>query len=557
MIRIVRCQSVYPLLLTLCILNMGGAYGQLISSKTNQRKIEKKWQKQSKSIVPENFVLFSGGTITVGDNFDYKVPENDSNTLENVFSDPRRISLSPFAISKNEVTNYQYKSFLRWVIDSIAMTIMAQTDPSYYLDSATKKLDWRKRKNITDTSLFSKLYPLYDFISDTTQKYGIKYRVNTQQVRYTFRLGSKLGQGSILVYPDTACWHRENMYPYDYIHKYFSRDVFDNYPVVGVSWHQAQAFCDWLSRQGAFEFRLPNSVEFQSAYLYPFNIPFRVTKSAKRGEELINTQFTGYPWNRYELFDHNGAYMANFGSISDDYGYLVKGSNMDGGFYTTRTGAYPPSISGLYDLAGNVAEWVSDTITSQYSLLQGRFSWRSKDRVDSVKADYIYLEGADEFATIVNKVMKYYSQGPSGPAVYEYWQKIGSPIFLPKEDNQMDSSFYIRDGGDIIMYSKGVNPKPWYHDEIRSLIQHATLYYRNLQVIRSIQTPRAVMGGSWKDGPLMMRFGVKRVYDANTSASSIGFRVATDAKLTPELQSMLKTNKSSFSISRKKATKKT
>jgi formylglycine-generating enzyme required for sulfatase activity len=52
------------------------------------------------------------------------------------------------------------------------------------------------------------------------------------------------------VYPDTLVWMRDFSYSYNepQAKRYFSHPSFGNYPVVGVNWKQAVAFCHWRSR---------------------------------------------------------------------------------------------------------------------------------------------------------------------------------------------------------------------------------------------------------------------------------------------------------------------
>jgi formylglycine-generating enzyme required for sulfatase activity len=485
-------------------------YGQLVKKKSNQSRIEKKWEKLSESLIPQDFVLLSGRTIETGVSMHpYTVPQHDSNTLENVFSDFRKVNLPPFAISKFEVTNKQYRAFVHWVADSIAMSILANMNPSYYSDTITNRLDWTKRSTLQDTNILSQLEPLYKYVSDTSVKSGGRYQLNIGLIRYAFRPESKLSAGNLAVYPDTLCWLRDNAFiGYGNIEKkYFSHNGYDNYPVVGVSWYQAQAFCDWMSRFSSFEFRLPNSAEFQSAYLNKVHISRKTSVRTKDGKQYSRLPIynpTGYPWNSWNLFDNKGKYLANFGSIRDEYGYMLKQSTMDEAFLTAQTGSYPPSISGLYDLAGNVAEWVSDTLTPKYILVNKR-------------SDSVSLESNDDIKTLVDKLLMSDTSSSSSYTknLYNYWKNMGSPVILPKDERAR------------------------YNNEILNYIEFAKQYSHNLQVIRSFQNPRAVMGGSWQESALFMHSGVRRIYDANTTRSGIGFRVVTDVQLTPELESLM------------------
>jgi sulfatase modifying factor 1 len=150
----------------------------------------------------------------------------------------------------------------------------------------------------------------------------------------------------INIYPDTLVWmadftysHNENMHD-----NYFWHPAFDNYPVVGISWKQAMAFCNWRTRyrneylkdNNDFqenEFRLPTEAEWEYA--------------ARGGFEL-----TTYPWGGPYTTNSQGCFLANF---------KVSRGNVtaDGGFETVKVTSYEPNGYGLYCMAGNVAEWTS------------------------------------------------------------------------------------------------------------------------------------------------------------------------------------------------------
>jgi sulfatase modifying factor 1 len=519
------------------------------SSKAD-RKDYKEWLRLAKTHVPENFVLFTGGTFLTKPGHDYiqiRIPQEDSATLQFMGSDNRRVFISPYALSKTEVTNNQYRAFVNWVVDSIALSIMAKSDPSFYSNTVTKQLDWRKRDFVRDSNSFGRLSPLYEFAPSKNHPKGGKYRLNVSQVIYQFSERLDKVSESLSIYPDTLVWIRD--YPYysfsePMMKRYFSHPAFGTHPVVGVSWRQAMAYCDWLNRFSLFTYRLPSSAEFHNAYYFPYNSPAKPLKSgAKRGEELMYS-FVSLPWNAWTLWDRRGKYLANFGKIKDEYNFQIKDFGSDGEVYTSKVGNYPQSTSGLYDLSGNVAEWVSDTLIPEYVLQPSLNPFRGKryneeiKPMDTVAYEPIILYSSDSMKVLIEKLYDNMDRGAlSESQSRSFWREMGSPVDLPLVENLKtapsdNSSGMIRSLRSVEKPSE----RPWYYNQIEFMIETAMDYQRNLRIIASKYMPRSVMGGSWQDGPLFLQAGVKQVYDAKTTSSKIGFRVAADVIRTPAFE---------------------
>jgi formylglycine-generating enzyme required for sulfatase activity len=102
----------------------------------------------------------------------------------------------------------------------------------------------------------------------------------------------------------------------------------DHHPVVGVSWEDAKAYVEWLGRETGQPYRLPSEAEWEYA--------------CRAGTT------TRYSWGD----DPPTPEHANFGR------------NKGG---TTAVGSYPPNPWGLYDMDGNVLEWVEDCWNESYS----------------------------------------------------------------------------------------------------------------------------------------------------------------------------------------------
>lgn len=152
----------------------------------------------------------------------------------------------------------------------------------------------------------------------------------------------------INIYPDTTCWVNDfqNSYNEPYMRLYFSHPSYNDYPVVGVSWEQANAFCAWRTNyllkgmSGAARqiqrYRLPTEVEWEFA---------------ARGKDAGI-----YPWSGNSSKSEKGCYYANFKPGKGNY-------TKDGNLITNRVASYSPNSNGLYDMAGNVSEWTSTVYT--------------------------------------------------------------------------------------------------------------------------------------------------------------------------------------------------
>lgn len=103
----------------------------------------------------------------------------------------------------------------------------------------------------------------------------------------------------------------------------------ENYPVVGISWDEANAYCDWLSNKIGLNFKLPTEAQWE--------------KAARGTDSRI------YPWGDKEP----DMTLVNFGSEFDKI---------------TPVGSYPDGASpyGLLDMVGNAWEWCSDWYDWKY-----------------------------------------------------------------------------------------------------------------------------------------------------------------------------------------------
>jgi formylglycine-generating enzyme len=266
----------------------------------------------------------------------------------------RSIQLFGFYMDATEVTTSEYRQFTDYVRDSIAHTLLSDMKS---LPDGTEIVDFKKKIKWNDEDVIStmagyfipanqsitgrqefdnlgKLVYKYDFID-----YDEMARAPASTPRSNF-----IKTIPQLIYPDTTVWVKQFSQAYNepIAQQYNWYKAFDEYPVVGVNWKQAQAFNHWRTvtwrnyryskkKYTESEFRLPTEEEWEWA--------------ARGGR-----QQSPYPWGGPYIVNKKGCYLANFKPNRGNY-------SADGGLYTVKATAYWPNDYGLYNMSGNVAEW--------------------------------------------------------------------------------------------------------------------------------------------------------------------------------------------------------
>ncbi|NML66825.1 SUMF1/EgtB/PvdO family nonheme iron enzyme [Hymenobacter sp. RP-2-7] len=211
--------------------------------------------------------------------------------------------------------------------------------------------------------------------------------------------------------PDTTVWARDLSFNDPYVTYYLRYPGFRYYPVVGVNWLQADSYCAWRTAKVNENLAKSNSGNSKGGGLFGKKKDKKGDASAASGAEgggagalangkngpsiengntlpnyrlpteaeweyaaqaLIGTQEVGnenqeekriYPWDGRSLRNpyggKQGQFLANFKRGRGDYAGLA-GSLNDGAMITEYIYAYPPNDFGLYNMAGNVNEWVQD-----------------------------------------------------------------------------------------------------------------------------------------------------------------------------------------------------
>jgi len=316
-----------------------GSGGQLVGDPTTLNY---------KAPVPLGMVWVPSGVLKMGASDEDVRAKNDAQI--------RSVQMTGFYMDATEISNAEYRQFTDWVRDS-----MAHVQLGDFIDNAdgTQRVDMRKRINWRDQDLQDQLSSFY--IPAEQSGWGKKEFDNSKLVYHyeTFNYEdaarnpdqartSFISKSDVKVYPDTTVWVRQFSYSYNepIALQYNWFPAFNNYPVVGVNYNQANAFCDWRTHlwrsereKGKMymegEFRLPNEMQWEWA--------------ARGGRNEAP-----YPWGGPYLVNKKGCYLANFKPLRGNYA-------ADGGLYTVPVNKYWPNDYGLYNMAGNVSEWTSST----------------------------------------------------------------------------------------------------------------------------------------------------------------------------------------------------
>ena len=298
----------------------------------------------------------------------------------------RTVSVQAFYMDQTEISNNEYRQFVNYVQDSTMKRLLGDADIGEHViseDEFGEEIDppiinWSEKIDISDEEVRE---ALADMFYGTSEQFYRRKEIDTRKLMFEYywidlkeaarKSGRDLdlsytntkGQNNAIqghsdrskfiikevinVFPDTLCWVHDFTYAYNepMTKNYFWHPAYDDYPVVGISWQQANAFNVWRTQNmmNAWlaaggepfinDFRLPTEAEWEYA--------------ARGGLKL-----QAYPWGGPYIRNRQGCFLGNFKPLNGNY-------TDDGGFHTVPIDSYSANDYGLYNMAGNVAEWTS------------------------------------------------------------------------------------------------------------------------------------------------------------------------------------------------------
>jgi gliding motility-associated lipoprotein GldK len=334
-------------------------------------------QRSFRAEVPYGMVYIPAGSFLMG--------QTDQDVTFAQIAQTKQVTVEPFFMDETEVTNSKYRQFVNWVRDSIAITNY-MSDEKYYMKPAKgakpdpngkKYINWAyvkhypisfngsKKGNATNAQKLQGMYYQGDdriFDRNELDVRLLKYNYSLMKLRdaadYKNDKNKKrsdfIFRDTVPVYPDTLVWLSDFSYAANepMVEGYFSHPAYRNYPVVGVTWRQARAFNVWRTRYND-AYKDSRGLARRLPYALPTEAEFEY---AARGGRIG----TDYPWGGPYIKNAKGCLMANFKPGRGNYAD-------DGGAYTVNVRSYFPNDYGLYNMAGNVAEWTSSAFDESAS----------------------------------------------------------------------------------------------------------------------------------------------------------------------------------------------
>ena len=459
-------------------------------------------------------VFVEGGTYTKGQVQDDVLHDwNNSPTQQHVMS---------FYMDETEVTNLMYMEYLNWL-----ETVFPLSNEDYrqiYKGALPDTLVWRNTlgymEELTSNYLRHPAYSEYPVV-------GVNWLQAVQFAEWrTNRVNEYLLEREAYIQKDVR--YSETDGGIVNSNSTFSTDAYLKRPQTAYGGLMASD--SLMGKRGTMKkdtatINVYAGVEkglLQPSYRLPTETEWEYAAIALVGDREYNT-YRGkkkYPWSgEYTRSDERrseGDQLANFKFGRGDYGGIAGWSD-DGGDITVQVKSYPPNDFGVYDMAGNVAEWVSDVYRPIIDDEANDFNYFRGN---------IYLKnaiGEDGTATIVSPDELVYDTLPNGKVLLKRAPGQLDKIPIDEEDKNSIVNNPDSRSESTLMYDAPNHPKSTKDPDgkINRNIDKA-----NSRTSLITDEVRVYKGGSWKDRAYWLDPAQRRYLPQYIATDYIGFRCA-------------------------------
>lgn len=437
-------------------------------------------------------VFVQGGTFTMG--------QTDEDVMGDWNNIPRRVSVPSFYIDRTEVANVHYREYIYWLT-----RIFDPSEPENQkiLDGALPDtMVWRSELSYNEPMV--EYYFRHPGFNDYPVV-GVSWR---QAYDFCLWRSDRVNEGVLIQkgYVNKQALQGQQQ-ENNFTTKSYLLGLYQTAPGKNATSKknplktaQGQPRTNVIMEDGLLlpDYRLPFEAEWEyAAYGLINQNPRPSRKEGKRGEELaMNKQI--YPWsqNVNGLRDTRhgtwqGQFLANFKRGSGDVAGVAGGLN-DRAFYTAPVTSFYPNGFGIYNMAGNVSEWVADV-------------YRPLTLLD---ADDVSPYRGNKYQTLYKNA--------NGEFEVDSIGRVKMRDITDEESKNRRN--YQR--GNVIDYLDGDS------------LSQVTYGYGNTTLISDFS--RVYKGGSWNDRAYWLSPGSRRYLEEDQAMSTLGFRCAMDRMGSPE-----------------------